>query len=218
MGLVVYTAVIGDETDELRSPLVHDAKARYVCFSDQPVCVPPYEWVRVAATRNPRLASRAYKILGTHPALDGATMTLWHDASYQLTRDVRWVREMLKPRVDLVAFQHARRKRTLDIEARRLVQYGYLTRDEATAHLDRYRSAGFAYEGPVTCGGLLARRRSLRMAQFNQQWWAEVQLWGGRDQASLDYVAWSMGITMKHLDGQIKANAYAQWREVAIPA
>lgn len=215
--ITVFTAQIGDQTDDLRPPLVTDRTARYVCFADRPVHVPPYEWIKVPSAENPRLASRSYKILADHPVLNGSGLTLWHDVSYQLTRDVQWVRQELLDH-DLVALAHARVTRTLEVEAHRLAMYGYLTLEAAFARVQVYRTAGFKWKGPVTCGGLLARRQSSRMAAFNRRWWTEVQAWGGRDQASLDYVAWRSKIVVGHLEGQIKDNAYAQWREAAVPA
>jgi hypothetical protein len=220
MGVVVYTAAIGPRTDAIRPPLVIDRKAHYICFSDRPVHVHPYEWVPVPSADNPSLASRSYKVLADHPALDGYAQLLWHDASYQLLQDVEWVRFHLSHVVDLVAFRHAHKKRKLDGEARKVASYGYLDLETAQAHVKRYREAGFVRNDPVTCGGLLARRRSERMTTFNQLWWSELQLWGGRDQASLDYSAFASGIVLCHLDGRIKSNAYAQWRGygLAVPA
>lgn len=211
--IVVFTAQIGEPTDPLRAPLVIDPQARYLCFSDRRVSVPPYEWIAVPSSATPRLASRAYKVLADHPALAGARLTLWHDASYRLTRDVRWVRDALQQH-ELAAFKQVRRKpRTLKKEASQLVRYGYLSKAAAAAHLRRYREDGFVLRGTITCGGLLARRGSARMTAFNQRWWMEVQRWGGRDQTSLDYVAWLSGIVVGHLEGRIKENGYAQFRE-----
>lgn len=216
MGVVVYTAAIGPRTDLVRPPLVVDRKARYICFSDRPVHVPPYEWIAVPSADDPRLASRSYKVLADHPALGNDAHLLWHDASYQLLRDCDWVRDNLSHCVDLVAFRHAKKKRTLECEARKLVTYGYLDQQTAKAHVTRYRDAGFVRNDPVTCGGLIARRRSTRMTAFNQLWWKELQLWGGRDQTSLDYAAWVAGIVLGRLEGKVKLNDYAQWRDYGL--
>ena len=86
--IVVFTAQIGDRTDDVRRPLVIDPDARYVCFSDRPCTVAPYEWIPVPTTGEPRLSSRRIKILADHPVFDGAAFTLWHDASYRLQRDL----------------------------------------------------------------------------------------------------------------------------------
>lgn len=218
--LVVFTAQIGPRIESVRPPLVVDPGAEYLCFSDRPVACPPYRWVLVEPEdADPRLASRRIKVLAAHPLLAAAGLLLWHDASYQLARDLAWVRERLACQDDLVAFQHARR-RPLEREARQLVRYGYLSAEAAAAHVTRYREAGFTTVRSVTCGGLLARRRSARMEAFNRRWWAEVQLWGGRDQTSLDYAAWTSGVVVGHLDGRVKANAYARWRATgeAVPA
>lgn len=212
MSLVVFTARFG-ETDVLRAPLVIDPCARYLCFSEQPCAVAPYEWVPMPSTDQPRLAARAIKILADHPALHSADLTLWHDASYQLTRDVDWVRHRLVA-ADLIALKHPSRT-MIEQEAMVIARYGYLTQAQALAHVSRYRAAGFFHD-VLTCSGLLARRASEGVRAFNRLWWDEVQQWSGRDQASLDYAAWCHQLRVRYVSGTVKNNRFARWREVGI--
>ncbi len=214
MTVTVFTAALGT-TDTVRAPLEVDPAVRYLCFSDRPV-VQPYEWIQTEPTDDPRSASRKLKILADHDELQ-ADLTLWHDASYQLHRALSWVRDGLK-NADMVALRHPRRNRIED-EAPIVAKYGYLTIDLALAHVARYRDEGFT-ENVLTSGGLLARRVSAKMQRFNTVWWGEVQQWGGRDQASLDYSAWREHVRILHLHGTVRLNAYAGWRPLlpVVPA
>ena len=218
MKIVVFTARCG-ETDELRPPAVIDPRARYLCFSDTPCMIAPYEWIPLPIADNPRLASRRIKVLADHPLLDEADATLWHDASYRLRRRVDWATRRLE-RYDLVAMRHPKRCRIED-EAAMVARYGYLPIEEANAIVARYRAAGYTDE-VMTSNGLLARRVSPRMRAFNQAWWAEVQRWQGRDQLSLGYAAYRAGVRIGYLKGKIRRNPFARWREdeelQAVPA
>lgn len=207
MKLVVFTVAIGD-TDTVKTPAVVDQDATYVCFSDRP-CVAPYEWVPVQTDEKPHLASRRIKLLADHPRLLEADALLWHDASYRLTSDLAWIRHGLK-HADAVAMFHPRRTRIED-EAVAIVRYGYLPMAQALAHVARYRAAGFQ-DQVITSSGLMGRRVSAAMQRFGMLWWEETQLWGGRDQGSVDYAAWATQIRLLHLPGTVRENPYAAWR------
>lgn len=209
--LIVYTAALGD-TDAVRAPESVQPGVRYLCFSDRP-CPAPYHWIQTDPTDNPALASRVLKVRADHPLLLDASMTLWHDASYRLTRDLDWVPEMLG-RADLVGMAHHRHKRIED-EAIGIADRGFIRARRAWKIVGQYRERGFTGETAVTMGGLLARRSDPRVQLFNNLWWKEVQKWEGRDQASLDYCAWLTQISVAHLSGWMRKNPYAEWRAVA---
>lgn len=210
---VVFTAALG-ETDTVRAPLAVDPAVRYLCFSERPA-VAPYEWIRTDPTDHPQMAARRIKILADHPVLQAADLTLWHDASYMLTRTLRWLGKGLAD-WDLLALRHPRRARIED-EAVAIARYGYLAPDAAQAHVARYRSAGFT-ENVVTTSGLMGRRVSPLVSAFNTVWWSEVEQWNGRDQGSIDFSAWRAGLRVRHMDGTVRHNKYAVWRPWSMSA
>lgn len=210
MKIVVYTARFG-ETDVLRAPDVVDARVRYLCFSDTPCTVEPYEWIRMPRATDPRSAARRVKVLADHPLLTAARLTIWHDASYAWKTSPR----ALVPRVvadDTAVFAlHHPRRYQIEQEAIAIARYGYLPLDVAESYVATYRAEGFAAD-VLTCTGLLGRRRTAQTDAFNASWWTEVQRWNGRDQASVDYAAWKAGLTIHHVPGTIRGNPYAHWR------
>lgn len=208
MLIVVFTAAIG-MTDVVRPPRAIDPQARYVCFSDQPCTVPPYEWIPVPVSSTPMLAARRLKILADHPVLQEADLTLWHDASYQLRRTLRWLRLGLS-RAEVIAMRHPRRS-TIEDEALIIARYGYVTVEEARAHVARYRAEGFA-DRVLTASGLLGRVNSPAVRAFNAIWWDEAQRWRGRDQGSVDFAAWRAGVRVWHFPGTVRNNRMALWR------
>lgn len=206
--LTVYTAALG-ETDEVQAPLEVQPGVRYLCFSDRP-CPAPYEWIRVEPTDDPRLLSRTFKVRADDPQLQGASMTLWHDASYRLTDNLDWVPKMLQ-QGDVLGLAHHRHRR-MEEEAFAIADRGFIRAKRAWKIVCQYRSCGFVGETAVTMGGLLARRICPKVQQFNALWWREVQRWNGRDQACLDYSAWAAGISIVHLAGWMRDNPFAIWR------
>lgn len=208
MRLVVYTARFG-ETDALRPPCVINPDVEYLCFSDAPCAVTPYQWIPMPSSETPRLAARQIKVLADHPALADAEVTLWHDASYQLTADPSWVRTVLA-HAEVAALAHPRRVQ-IEQEALAIARYGYVSVYQARAYVARYRAAGFT-DDVLTASGLLARRQTATTRRFAAIWWKEVRRWNGRDQASINYAAWRAGLRIHHLSGLIRHNAYAIWR------
>lgn len=206
--LIVYTAALG-ETDAVQAPLEVSRDVRYLCFSDRP-CPPPYERIPVEPTGDPRLVSRTFKVRADHPALQGASMTLWHDASYRLTDNLDWVPKMLM-QGDLVGLAHHRHRRMED-EAIAIASRGFIGVIRAWKLACQYRTRGFAGEQAVTMGGLIARRICPKIQAFNAIWWREVQRWNGRDQACLDYAAWAADVKIVHLSGWLRNNPFAVWR------
>lgn len=215
MKIVVYTARFGD-TDVLRAPDAIDPRVQYLCFSDAPDVVAPYELIRMPRAENPRMAARRVKILADHPLLRSARVTIWHDASYAWKTSPRFFCG-LSDGAPIFALHHPRRFK-VEQEAIAIARYGYVPLDVAQAYVAAYRADGFTAD-VLTASGLLGRRASACTDAFNAYWWAEVQRWNGRDQASIDYAAWKAGVSILHLPGAIKGNPYAQWRsDEAVPA
>lgn len=216
MKVVAYTARFG-ETDPLRAPETIDPRVRYLCFSDTPCTVEPYEWIRMPRAANPRLAARRLKVLADHPLLTAARLTFWHDASYALKTSPRWMFRLVPAQAQLFAMQHPRRFQ-IEQEAVAIARYGYLSAELAAEYVAAYRAEGFT-DDVLSCSGLLGRRQSETTTAFNALWWTEVQRWNGRDQASIDYAAWKAGAVLYHAPGTIKINPYAAWRpSEAVPA
>jgi hypothetical protein len=212
---IIYTARFGD-TDALRAPLVIDPRARYLCFSDRPVHVEPYEWIRMPSAADPRLAARRVKVLADHPLLTAARLTIWHDASYAWKTSPRELYKAVPETAEVFALHHPRRF-TIEQEALAIARYGYVSPDVAARYVAGYRAEGFQLD-VLTCTGLLGRRQTPKTAAFNARWWTEVQRWNGRDQSSVDYAAWTAGLVIHHVQGSIKINSWVDWRPDEVPA
>lgn len=207
--LTVFTTVLG-QTDPLRQPTVITPGVRYVCFSDHPIRVLPYETVLVETNGDdPRLLSRQMKILANHPALGSPEYTLWHDAAFRLTCDPGELVRSLDG-ADMLALRHPHRDQ-IEQEAAAIAGFGYVPRAVLDAQVAWYREAGFT-QTAITSTGLCLRRHTPAIAAFNDRWWAEVARWHWRDQMSVDYALWQSGITVRYLEGHYRLNRYAHWQ------
>ena len=208
MRLVVFTCVIG-QTDPLRRPLVINRKVRYVCFSDVPQAVPPYEYVAVERADDYKLQSRQLKILANHPALGDADATLWHDAAFRLNCDPLRLAQTLLTDTNMVALRHPHRN-TIEEEAAAIAKWGWIPADRLAAQVAAYRADGFTQK-QITSTGLCFRRRTGALDAFNAFWWAQVERWGWRDQMSVDYALWKTGVRPHYIPGHYRDNVYAKW-------
>lgn len=214
MRLIVFTCVIG-ETDPLRRPLVVNRAVRYICFSDVPHRVPPYECVLVDRSDDPKLLSREIKILANHPTLGDVDATLWHDAAFRLNCDPLGIAQLLLNDTNMVALRHPHRDR-IEEEAAVITSFGWIPADVLQAQIAAYRADGFQ-QSQITSTGLCFRRRTPALEAFNAFWWAQVQQWGWRDQMSVDYALWKTGIRPHYMPGHYRDNVYARWFSANAP-
>lgn len=209
MSLTVYTCVLG-ETDPLRAPTVVNPQVRYVCFSDVEQTLAPYEHVRIPLAVDSKLQSRAIKILANHPALGTPDATLWHDAAFRLDCDPLRLATRLLTETNMVAFRHPHRN-AIEDEASAIAKFGWIPAATLAAQVAAYRADGFTQRSHITSTGLCFRRQTPALAAFNAFWWAQVEQWGYRDQMSVDYALWKMGIRPQYIPGHYRDNRYARW-------
>ena len=88
-----------------------------------------------------------------------------HSHSRRLSYEVRWIRYALRMRPDKKKLM----KEVYD-------QEGY------------YQSKGIVDNMKMAMGGMIIRRHTPLVAQFNETWWAEICRWSQRDQLSLPVV------------------------------
>jgi hypothetical protein len=208
MRLTVFTCVVG-QTDPLRRPRLVNRSVRYICFSDVPQCVPPYECILVPKVENHKLQSREIKISANHPALVDCDATLWHDAAFRLDCDPLRVARTLLNATNMVALRHPHRN-TIEEEAAAIAKWGWIPMATMQAQIAAYRADGFK-QTQITSTGLCFRRTTPALAAFNAFWWAQVQQWGWRDQMSVDYALWKTGVRPHYIPGHYRDNTYAKW-------
>lgn len=201
--IVVVTALIGPAES---APPVGPAEpgVRYVCYTDREA--PGWECMAPVAGL-PRYAARYAK---THVHELDADVTVWMDASFDLlVPPSRIVAAANDTGHNVAAFAHPDRS-TMEEEAAEVMRLGLADVRAVDRQIQAYRRTAFPGR-PLTTTGLLVRRHTPAVARFNERWWHEIASRTLRDQLSIDFAAWRMGIRIGYLPGHYRANAFVRY-------
>lgn len=202
--VVVYTATFGGY-DVLRAPAVRDKGVEYICFTD--VEPPLAEGWSVRIVEPPPVtpyAQREYKIL-SHQTIPEADITLYHDGNFQLLASPLDLIERYLQNSDIALFSHPQRNSVYD----EIAACAKLNKDSErllTLLASRYRSLGVPEEGHLFAGGVILRRHTHSIAEFNEAWMTELRRSSPRDQPALAFTLWSKGIEPARINENIWKN------------
>lgn len=200
MGIVVYTAIFGG-FDELK-PVLVGKEIRHVCFTDVLQCVAGWQEVQVEC-KEPRLAARKYKVLA-HRWFPKAKHTIWVDGHIRLRVHPREMLKSLKG-CDIALHAHRRRNCIYD-EAEFCVACRKAGVEEVGKQMVRYRAVGYPEHAGLVETGLVVRRHTLPVREFNEMWWNEISHGSVRDQLSFNYVCWRLGMRYAIIPGKVYRN------------
>ena len=215
MKIIVYTAIFG-QIDKLWS--IHPVargKAGYICFSDIPrkerglwngqqflAKRTPGSFIwkvhQIKQQKSPRRTARHYKCL-PHRYLPDADVWIWMDGNVRLTiPPEEAVRQWLQS--DLAAFKHPDRN-CLYVEASFCAKHKKDGVDVLRAQATRYRKAGMPARWGLAETGLIIRRNTPAIHEFNEAWWKEIEHGSFRDQVSFPFVCWKRGMRWTTIPG-----------------
>lgn len=213
--VTVYTTVFGN-TKPLHEPEVTGG-ARFVCFTDQPITSRCWEIHRVPPVAAPSRECRKLKQM-SHEVFPDSEITLWVDSPFSLVMDPHEIARM-HPGA-LVTFRHQHRNRIRD-EADAIIKHKKGTVEKIMAQLAVYQADGFDRDDNpqsfISNGGFILRRHTDLVIRFNQVWNHEVQTKSLRDQMSIDYCAWKVGLQIEHFTGHHLNNCYAKFTRYKRP-
>jgi hypothetical protein len=215
--LVVYTTVFGN-TDRLHEPL-HADKAHYVCFTDQPrLRARRWALVRLPLMEQPTRAARTLKAM-SHEVFPEADATLWQDANFSIR--IHPDRILARFKGEITTFRHHFQSRIKD-ETEAIIQLGKAKEAPTRAQLAAYQAQGFdCDENPMrelSVGGFILRRHTDDIKALNRLWCAEIHTYTLRDQMSLDYIAWKLGLKIDRFPGRYNANGLTRYVPYKRPA
>ena len=178
--LIVYTALFGDYD---RLPPVKPSTVPHVCFADMDITANGWEMVRVDREGDARRANRRIKI--TPPeTITSMKWSLYIDASIEIqipTEEfVDRVLQLDGGASDLYQFQHNERD-CIYQEAAICVTMGLDDKKKIKKQIKRYREKGYPRNNGLYSNGIILRRHSNQVAQFNARWWREVEAYSVRD-------------------------------------
>lgn len=200
MNITVYTVSTGRRS-EVRPPALRvppqDAKHRI--FVDSGTAPAPWRCTTLDVSLGNQRASRLPKILA-HQYLPDAEYSIYHDASFTLRVHPREVIAALPPDKDIAFHLHPCRT-CLYQECEVLIREKIGTRALVEAQRDKYHAAGMPENFGLLACGLIVRRHTPALIEFEKLWWDEFIHGCERDQVSMPFAMWKTGLAVGILPG-----------------
>lgn len=210
----IITAIFGAK-DTLNDDInVEGAKA--VCFTDNPDLKSDVWEIRLIPDlfTDKRRTSRMPKIL-PHLFLPDATYSLYVDGNIISKVPLQKMIDEWLNETDIAFFKHPTRDCYFE-EAKECIRLGLDDKEIITQQMIRYKD--IPRHLGLYQGGVIFRKHTDRVRQFNECWWAEYCTGAKRDQLSLPIAKEKTGIAIKGIEGH---PYYHQWFELvnhAIPS
>lgn len=188
---MIYTSIYGDKDKERDDILVMKGYDKF---------------------NSPVMNAKIYKIL-CHHFLEGTT--IWIDGNiYPLVPEQKLIDEWLGD-ADIAVFEHNHKWRmheevqTLKRMFKRRTPWVIGDIEEQVAH---YMKIGIPITTALSMCGMIIRRDTPRVRQFNERWWAEICRWSQRDQLSFPVIIKEFpDIKVNYVEGNIKNHPYLRY-------
>jgi hypothetical protein len=200
--LTVVTAIFGPGF-HLYQPLQPFPGCRFVCFTDRSDLERKgWEIIRQSRALSPRRSNRHVKTL-LHRYVTGPT--LYVDAEFKITGDPSAVVDDSLDGHCWSATAHPARTCLFDEAAFCIKKKCADSPAALQSQVERYRAAGMPENFGLWAGGIIARRGDQQSEQLGEAWWHEIQCGSERDQVSLPFVAWTLGLKPGLIPGSYTA-------------
>jgi len=192
---VIYTCLVGD-IDTLEDPKEIMPGCEYLCFSDQPRATKVWKVIPLLESfDDPRLTARYHKTIGA--SMLWCDLSIWQDAKVVFTKQL----DISTTGISLM--KHPVRN-CLYTEGDAVIGFGKAYSGSVKKLTEKYKNEGYPEQNGLYETSVLARRQT---DELNRLWWDEIKTCI-RDQISLPYVLWKLGIKCDILDVNPFSNAY----------
>jgi hypothetical protein len=200
---VCVTAITGGY-DNIISNSAADHNTKFICFTDNLKLTSDFWEIRPACTEfndlwdaNVRNAKR-HKVM-IHEYVD-CEYSLWIDGFIKLTKPLSYIISKYADRDhDIWMFKHPTRNCAYE-EMEVCCAVGLDKEDIVRKQQVQYEADKFPHNYGLHAGGMILRRHTNKIQEFNTIWWDEICKYSKRDQLSLDYSAWKAGIKIGLID------------------
>lgn len=186
--VVLYSCVF-NKRDPIR-PIEFNDGFKYILFTDD-LTIPSQGWELrspVWTSSDPVRTSRFHK----HHAFE-----LFPDAPYVIWLDMtHWAYASLRPLLtehDLVLHKHQFRN-TARAEATECANINFDTPEVLLTQVAYYAKEGFRDNVGLYASSCMIMRNTDACRQLSELWWEEICHWSRRDQVSLPYCLWRLGL------------------------
>lgn len=220
---IIYSSAFGGY-DQILPVAKPDPLVEYLMFTDQPGPLPaPWQAAPMAGTQgdlSPRQLSRLPK-LAPHRYLPDHDVSIYVDANIAMTGksmvnlafwELRYANFAAPPHVKRRGEMSKHAHNCLYAEASVCDELGLDYPDRIQEQMERYRAKGFPRRIGLLENCLVIRRNTELIQKLNNLWLEEYLLGSQRDQLSLMYCLWNLGIPWRAIPIHARSNIYYQQR------
>jgi len=203
---VIYTAITRQYDSLKLHPSIEGVE--FVAFCEVNQTIPGWKVRPLQGSfGDPVRDAKFYKVL-SHKVFPEAQYSLWIDGPIQILEGFNWNKAIgFLGNQDLALFKHYIR-RCAYTEAEVCDQRGLDKHDTIERQMRRYEEEGFPRDNGLTENCVILRRHTDSMAKINETWWDEICRGSKRDQLSLNYVLWKLGVGHSSFPGTILDNPF----------
>lgn len=192
MKKAIYTAIFG-KYDILKDPEYINKDYHYICFTDQNFKSDIWQVENVnSSSIGAKKTSRMVKIL-SHMIMQHYEFTIYQDGSMVQIDDANYLLDNMK--TDIAFIDHPDRNCVYD-ELEACIRLKKDDRKLMVNQVSRYRQNGWKDNSGLYQCGLMARKKSIEVTQFELRWWEEVSKWSYRDQLSVNYCLQGLNVDL----------------------
>lgn len=210
---VVYTAIFGGIRDSLHPPRARDPDTIYQAYVDTDRTVVQHGWTcrpPVWSHKNARLRARRHKTL-SHELYPEVEYTLWVDGCLTPLTPLSQLVDRYLQDHDICVFKHMQRRcvyQELEACIQLKKDHPHIMRQQ----VNRYRALGYPHHNGLAETTAVLRRHTPEIIRFNEAWWQQIKNGSVRDQLSIDFLCWQMGITYNVFAGTRTQSPHFTWR------
>lgn len=152
----------------------------------------------------PRMSARCVKAL-SHEYSGDSEYSIWLDGSLTLLVPAADIIDRYLADHDMAAFIHPA-THTLKKEKEGVLGANLDRRFVVEGQYRTYIEDGFPARRLINATGMIVRRHTKQVREFNELWWDHIRTMSIRDQMSFNYAAWKTDLLIESLPGNIYAN------------
>jgi hypothetical protein len=199
MKIAVYTCIT-DAYDPLCPPEYVDRRLNYFYFSDNPShVVEPWKFKGIDLPYPNAKDQSRYIKMHPHKVLPEYDVTLYIDGSIHIVGDIyEMVTKTLQLEGDIFLYDHFERN-CIYSEAAVCANIGHDWIWTIARQMSRYSSEGYPVDNGLYESGAIIRRNTDKVNKLMEYWWQEYSQGAKRDQLSLPYVCWKLGVPISSM-------------------
>lgn len=206
--MVIYKAIFGQK-DDLKSIAFKTPNCDYYCFTDN---LYNADWkiikeeVPFLINKSPRFKARYFKV-NSHLVFPQYKYSLWIDGQINLTSNIHELISLASSNHDIAMPKHPERS-CIYAEAAACKALGKDNKVIIDKQIQRYEEDGFPKNMGLCASGIILRKHTKRIKEFNETWWNEILNGSIRDQISLNYVLYKLNINWYELPSPWRKNKW----------